>query len=95
MNMARKPEQLRQAADAAERWLNSLGSAEDVSSGADASRLRQIGEAVRAVAESQVRLADAVIDARAHGHTWAQVATMLGTTRQAAQQRYGPAATRS
>jgi hypothetical protein len=95
MNMARKPEQLQQAADAPERWLNSLGSAQAASPGADDSRLRQIGEAVRAVAESQVRLAEAVADARAHGHTWAQVATMLGTTRQAAQQRYGPAAMRA
>jgi hypothetical protein len=51
--------------------------------------LRRIADAVRAVASSQVELADAVAAARAHGHTWTQIATMLGTSRQAAQERYG------
>ncbi len=40
-------------------------------------------------ATSQVELADAVADAREHGHTWAQIAAMVGTSRQAAQERYG------
>lgn len=50
---------------------------------------RRIGDAVRAVARSQVELADAVAEARVHGHTWTQIAAMLGTSRQAAQERYG------
>jgi transcriptional regulator len=29
-----------------------------------------------------------VANAREHGHTWTQIAAMLGTTRQAAQERY-------
>ncbi|MDQ6837576.1 MAG: hypothetical protein M3137_04340 [Actinomycetota bacterium] len=44
---------------------------------------------MRAAATSQVELADAVAAARHHGHTWTQIATLLGTSRQAAQERYG------
>ena len=83
-----------QAAEAAERWLDSLDPAAIASPDADASRLRRIGDAVRAVARSQVELADAVAEARVHGHTWTQIATMLGTSRQAAQERYGEPAER-
>ncbi len=87
--MPRTREQLQRAADAAEQWLDALDSAAVASPQADAGRLRRIGDAVRAVAASQTELADAVADARAHGHTWTQIATMLGTSRQAAQERYG------
>ncbi len=86
--MPRTREQLQQAADDAERWLDSLDPAAIASPDADASHLRRIGAAVRAAATSQVELADAVAAARQHGHTWTQVATMLGTSRQAAQERY-------
>jgi len=68
--MPRTREQLQQAADAAERWLDSLDPAAIASPDADASRLRRIGDAVCAVARSQVELADAVSEARGHGHTW-------------------------
>jgi len=56
--------------------------------------LRRIGDAVCAVARSQVELADAVSEARGHGHTRTQIAAMLGTSRQAAQERYGELAER-
>jgi hypothetical protein len=46
------------------------------------------------VANGQVELADAVAEAREHGHTWTQIAAMLGTSRQAAQERYGEPAER-
>lgn len=92
--MPRTREQLQQAAEDAERWLNSLDPAALASADADASRLRRIGAAVRAAANSQVELADAVADARDHGHTWTQIAAMLGTSRQAAQERYGEPAAR-
>lgn len=85
--MPRTREQLQQAADDAERWLDDLDPAAITSSDADASHLRRIASAVRAAASSQNELAAAVGAARAHGHTWAQVATMLGTSRQAAQER--------
>lgn len=53
-----------------------------------------LGATVRAAAISQAELADAVAAAREHGHTWTQFATMLGTSRQAAQERYGEPAKR-
>ncbi len=86
--MPRTREQLQQAAADAERWLDSLDPAAIALPDADASRLRRIAAAVRAAATSQVELADAVANAREHGHTWTQIAAMLGTTRQAAQERY-------
>jgi hypothetical protein len=88
MNMPRTREQLRRAAEDAERWLDSLDPAAIASPDADASRLRRVADAVRAVASSQAELADAVPEARAHKHTWTQIAAMLGTSRQAAQERY-------
>ncbi len=92
--MPRTREQLQQAAEDAERWLDSLDPSAIASPDADASRLRRIGAAVRGAANSQVELADAVADAREHGHTWNQIAAMLGTSRQAAQERYGEPAAR-
>lgn len=92
--MPRTREQLQQAADAAERWLDSLDPSAIAVPAADASRLRRISDAVRAVATSETELADAVAEARVHGHTWTQIATMLGTSRQAAQERYGELAER-
>lgn len=44
--------------------------------------------AARADAESEV--VDAVRAARASGYSWALIASILGTTGQAAQKRYGP-----
>ena len=85
--MTRTREQLQQAADAAEQWLDALDPSAVDPPDADASRLRRIGDAVRAVASGQAELADAVAEARVHGHTWTQIATMLGTSRQAAQER--------
>jgi hypothetical protein len=92
--MPRTREQLQRAAEEAERWLDSLDSAAIALPDADASRLRRIGTAVRAAATSQVEIADAVAAAREHGHTWNQIAAMLGTSRQAAQERYGEPAKR-
>jgi len=94
MTMPRTRDQLQRAADEAERWLDSLDPAAIASPDADASHLRRLGAAVRAAATSQAELADAVAAAREHGHTWTQIATMLGTSRQAAQERYGEPAKR-
>jgi len=94
MTMPRTREQLQQAADDTERWLDSLDPAAIASPDADASHLRRIGAAVRSAAASQTELAEAVAAAREHGHTWTQIATMLGTSRQAAQERYGEPANR-
>jgi hypothetical protein len=94
MDMPRTRQQLQQAAEDAERWLDSLDPTAIASPDTDASRLRRIADAVRKVASGQVELADAVAAARAHGHTWTQIAAMLGTSRQAAQERYGERAGR-
>ncbi len=98
MTMPRTREQLQEAAHAAERWLDSLDPAAialaDTDTDTDASRLRRVGDAVRNVARSHVELADAVAEAREHGYTWTQIAAILGTSRQAAQERYGELAER-
>jgi len=89
MTMPRTREQLQQAADDAERWLDSLDPSAIASPDADATYLRRIGAAASAATTNQAELAASVTAARNHGYTWTQIATMLGTSRQAAQERYG------
>jgi hypothetical protein len=55
----------------------------------DTSDLRAIGEAKQAAAETERRLALAVSAARLNGRSWARIGMVLGTTKQAAQQRFG------
>ena len=59
---------------------------------ADAGALRQVREAFRDRAAAERRLAAAVAMARTAGHSWAAIGTMLGTSGEAARQRYGHAA---
>jgi hypothetical protein len=54
-----------------------------------------VADAAAAAARASRRLDAAVTRARSRGHTWAQIAARLGVTRQAAQQRYRPPATRN
>lgn len=68
--------------------------------GADDARDAMPLRAVRAASEERVvveaRLAEAVSVARAEGHSWAAIGAMVGTSGEAARQRYGRvAATRS
>lgn len=51
--------------------------------------LRRIGHAQRAIDDAEQQLRDAVKSARAEGETWAAIGRTLGTTRQAAQERFG------
>jgi hypothetical protein len=60
--------------------------------GKDARALRDIASAFARVAGSEQELADAVSVARAEGHSWAAIGAMLGTSGEAARQRYGTAA---
>lgn len=46
-------------------------------------------EAAMARAEAERSIAAAVTDARAHGYSWATIGAMLGTSGEAARQRYG------
>lgn len=52
-------------------------------------RLRGIADADHEARRAQTTLRNAVAAARADGHTWAEVGTVLGITRQAAFQRFG------
>ena len=54
----------------------------------DARALRDIAAASARVARSERDLAAAVSAARAEGHTWAAIGAMLGTSGEAARQRY-------
>lgn len=57
--------------------------------GRDASALRDIAAAFARLAGSERDLASAVNAARAEGHSWAAIGAMLGTSGEAARQRYG------
>jgi hypothetical protein len=50
--------------------------------------LTRIAEARTTAQNAQTELNDAVTSAREGGHTWAEIATILGTSRQAAIERY-------
>jgi hypothetical protein len=58
----------------------------------DASALRAVREAVLARAESERVLRDAVVHARHDSHSWAAIGAMVGTSGEAARQRYSQAA---
>ncbi len=57
----------------------------------DAADLRAIGEALTAIDAAADGLSSAVAAARAAGRTWTEIANVLGTSRQAARQRFAPA----
>jgi hypothetical protein len=50
--------------------------------------LRAVAEAADAVHAHDARLREAVEIARAHGHSWNQIALALNVSRQAARQRF-------
>lgn len=55
----------------------------------DAAALRAVREAFRKRADAERELAEAVVAARADGHSWAAIGAMVGTSGEAARQRYG------
>jgi hypothetical protein len=55
----------------------------------DGGPLRDLRRAFEDLARDQERLAEAVTVARGYGHAWAAIGAMLGTTGEAARQRYG------
>jgi hypothetical protein len=57
--------------------------------GKDARALWDVAAAFRRAAVSARDLAAAVSVARAEGHSWAAIGAMLGTSGEAARQRYG------
>jgi hypothetical protein len=58
-------------------------------SGLDAHALREIRHAFARRAEAEREINEAVAVARAEGQSWAAIGTMLGTSGEAARQRYG------
>lgn len=54
----------------------------------DARALRDIARGFGHVAEAERELADAVSVARAEGHSWSAIGAVLGTSGEAARQRY-------
>ncbi|MGF1617055.1 MAG: hypothetical protein ACFCU2_04510 [Acidimicrobiia bacterium] len=54
----------------------------------DAEALRPVRGAFLARAEAEQRVREAVFRARAEGHSWASIGAMVGTSGEAARQRY-------
>jgi hypothetical protein len=75
------------AADAiAERLANRN---QDESVWRDATPLRRIAEAFHEQVVAEKKVAEAVKAARSEGFAWSTIGTMLGVSKQTAQQRYG------
>jgi hypothetical protein len=55
----------------------------------DATELRLVREAFLSRADAERTLRDAVVRARHNGHSWASIGAMVGTSGEAARQRYG------
>jgi hypothetical protein len=86
--MPRSAEEIRaHADDLARRFENYEPEPGDIK---DAQPLRDIAAAFARLASSERELADAVSVARGEGHSWASIGAMLGTSGEAARQRYGP-----
>jgi hypothetical protein len=77
---------LDQADELAARFETHEPDASDVN---DARALRAVRQAFQARADAERALADAVSVARAEGHSWAAIGAMVGTSGEAARQRYG------
>ena len=92
--MPRTREQLQKAVAQTEAWLDQLDPAAIASPEASAADLRGIGEALHAVAASDLQLAEQVANARANGRTWTQIGAVLGVSKQAARERFGEPARR-
>jgi hypothetical protein len=55
----------------------------------DATALRRVREAFQARAGAERRVTEAIEKARLEGHSWASIGAMVGTSGEAARQRYG------
>lgn len=75
-----------QAEELATRFEDHEPDADDVR---DASALRELRHAFLARAGAEQRVTEAVEKARADGHSWASIGAMIGTSGEAARQRYG------
>jgi hypothetical protein len=85
--MPRTPDQLEEAARAAEAWLNAVDPAD--LDGEDPVDLRRLGRAVMNRAETEGEVTGAVAACRAAGRTWSEIGMILGVSKQSARERYG------
>ena len=89
------PRSLQEIIDQAEQLAARFeGHDPDLSEVKDAAALRAVRRAAHARAKAEADLADRVSVARVQGHSWAAVGAMLGTSGEAARQRYGQPARR-
>lgn len=86
--MPRNATQIDQAARDVEAWLDSLDP--DTHPAEQAPDLHRLGKAVIALADTNTELVAAVAEARANGRSWGRIASMIGISRQSAQERFGP-----
>lgn len=73
---------------AAEQWLADLDPADPSVRIRDGRYLRHIREAADALEQAEAQLHQAVAEARTNGDSWGAIGMVLGTSRQAAQQRF-------
>lgn len=84
--MAHTDLEIRKAAERYAEQLEHLDPADHPAEAID--ELRAVAEAADAVTSSEAQLREAVGRARARGHSWNRIAIALGTSRQAARQRF-------
>ncbi|MEO6120596.1 MAG: sigma-70 family RNA polymerase sigma factor [Acidimicrobiales bacterium] len=87
--MPRTHAQLEQAAANVEEWLDNLDP--ETIRVEDIEDLRCVADAVQRVADAQGELVAAVRAARAAGRSWGRISMALGTSRQAAYERFAEA----
>lgn len=78
----------REIDEAAQRFADRARELDDSAEAEIIDDLRMVAEAADAVAASEARLRETVRRARAHGRSWNRIAVALGTSRQAARQRF-------
>jgi len=89
------PRSLKQIIDQADQLATRFELHEpDPSEIKDAAALRAVRAAFVARVDAEAQLAEAVSRARAEGHSWSTIGVMLGTSGEAARQRYGKPAHR-
>lgn len=77
---------INQAEELATRFEDHEPDADDIK---DATALRELRQTFLSRAEAEQRVTDAVRKARADGHSWASIGAMVGTSGEAARQKYG------
>ncbi|MGH8946938.1 MAG: hypothetical protein ACRDVL_12420 [Acidimicrobiia bacterium] len=77
---------INQAEELALRFEDHQPDSDDIK---DAAALRELRRAFLARAKAEQRVTEAVAKARSEGRSWASIGAMVGTSGEAARQRYG------